>query len=442
MPFYLVGGQDDTEDGKKTQPSAIPEPSQVPLFLIPGITGVGSEFQSLIARLRKAGDKRPIYVYYDPSIAPDPKGRPYKENSTLVEQAKLMAETMKDRLPLGPTPYVMIAYSYGCSLAALAAQQLNAEGQVVKLFLIDGPSPECSRDYFSQPSPSVTTDLINIVKYVAKLSIREAVDETFEFKLDLDFNQLVTKSPLDCMETVAQEILRNHGSILDHEFFIKSLNVAKLGINNLITSKIESPSHKIEKAYALITQQTAKKYNSTHLGWEKYAETLSLIVDKDLNLQEHTELLNDNGGADRLATKIKSFTSREITPEQLLEGHLEFIRNRYLVPSAALAASPSTSEDSTPSSSPPLTPRVPRGEEVDSSRTTIEAFSDDDTHTEESTSSFAAGIVNKLDELKKIFTDKKQRLTLFQPLLPQPVSPHESAMQPAQTTEIPLNVRV
>lgn len=436
MPFLLYDEKSTGEEEatvEVTTNEVVPsELDQVPLFLIPGITGNGTEFQSLIEKLRSSGDKRPIYVWYDPAIAADLKGRPYRENLTLQEQAKLMAECMKDRLPpTGLSPYVMISFSSGCSLSALAAQLLNAEGQVVKLFLIDGPSPEVARKYFSSSSESVTTDLINIVKYAAKLSVKpEHLDDKLSFNLNLDLNKLIKKSPLEVMDLAAQAIRSQYGYIIRDDFFRTSLKVAKLGIHNLMTNTIESPSHKIEKAYALITQETAKKYGAPHLGWDKYAETLSLFNDNELRSQEHTALLNDDGGASRLASKIKRFTNNELTPELMLELHLEYIRTRYLSTKAnnKSSAQPSALND-TPIDSPSLTPRLSH-DEVDGSPTTIETLSDDDAPAANGSPTYEG----KLDELK-VFFATRQRHTLFQ----QP--PYPSSEQPLQAKQ-PIGLKV
>lgn len=420
---------DESENANQALP---PEHDLVPLFLIPGITGNGTEFQSLIEKLRSSGDKRPIYVYYHPAIVPDLKGRPYKENLTLEEQAKLMAECMKDRLPPGLTPYVMISYSSGCSLSALAAQLLNAENQVVKLFLIDGPSPEVARKYFSSSSDSVTTDLINIVKYAAKLSITtDQTDEQFNFNLNLDLNKLLKKSPLEVMDIVAQEIIDQYGEIVDYDFFIKSLKVAKLGIHNLMTNEIKSPSHKIEKAYALITQETAKKYDAQYLGWEKYAETLSIFKDNELLNQEHTALLNDNGSAGRLATKIKRFTSRELTLGVMLDLHLEYIRTRFLSPKPVYSTASQPSSPSHLAESPLVATRLPH-DEIEASPTTIETLSDEDPATNDS----ASYDTETFTALKRFF-DSRGKHTLFSqaaaqsqaPITPQtPITAQESKL--------------
>ncbi|GEM_PF-5851436 len=322
MPFLRVRFEGEPESSGNL--TAYPtKPNQIPLFFIPGILGNGSEFQNIIEQLRANGDHRPFYVYYHPSIAPDKK-HSYKEDATLEDQAKLIAECMLDILPKGPLPHLVVGYSYGCSQAALAARHLPD----ARLFLIDGPSPECSREYFTSDNPSLIIDLFNIVKYAAILSEDDG-DFANSVSISSDLLDKCKKlDPLSCIDEISKYISLRVAGINQSEFN-KYLKIAKQGIKNLVTpSPPASETALPEKIVTLITKETLKKYGNQYAGWDKHTERLLLVNDEHLQNENHMSLLEVDQEM-KLVHSIERFVAQETRPENLLALHLNFLLQTY-----------------------------------------------------------------------------------------------------------------
>lgn len=271
-------------------------PNQVPLLLFPGILGNPAEYQELVETLRELGDNRDIYIWCNPQIAGNANFEDY-DQSSLQKQALLIADSIR-KLGLDPSVVLlMVGFSYGSGLAAAVANILkkNNPSIDIELFLIDGPSPDCAKEYFSRPSLSLTTDLSNVVKYAATLAAKNInfKEENIVFTSEY-LESLVSLSPAECIDALAKVIIENCHSVIDVDQFTKNIKIAKQDIYNIINAPDQIFDSKFHKIISLITNQTAAKYNDKFGGWKKHAETLSVIDDPLLIDQDHRALLKQD----------------------------------------------------------------------------------------------------------------------------------------------------
>ncbi|VVC76362.1 hypothetical protein AQUSIP_16730 [Aquicella siphonis] len=340
MPFVRVRFDDESAADNWSFPL---KPDQIPIFLIPGILGNGTEYREFIEELRAKGDNRPVFVYCDPLLVPDPK-KPelIGKKLSMQEQAQLIADCVQDCLPPGSAPYILAGYSYGCGPAALAADILTGSGNVTHVYLIDGPSPECSKAYFSNPSDSLTTDLINIVKTAIELSSSRSIPPSKLDELFLpEFASLKQLSPQACLERLEQTTLSQlDNSYIHGDTFKKYMQIVKQGINNLMTAPT-APKKKMSKLVSLITNETAIKYGDTYGGWDKYTETLAKVEDDNLVTQNHRTLLQQDT-VQALVQSIRSLINQELKPLTLFQQQLKLLVETYCksgIPSDALKMS-------------------------------------------------------------------------------------------------------
>jgi len=295
-----ISGEPGHASGKFTSssphiPSIPAMPDQVPIFLIPGILGNAAEYRDLIETLRDLGDYRDIYIWCNPQIIGNLEGANY-DQSSLQKQALLIAKSMR-KISVhysSASPYLIAGYSYGCSLAALVADELkknNADD--VELYLIDGPSPDCAKKYFLTPSLSLTTDLASVVKYAASLSAENIHFKEENIILTPEYlNSLVSLTPAECIDKLAEFIIKNC-LYIDIEQFQHNIKIAKQDIYNIINSPDHLFESKFHKIISLITNQTAAKYGEFG-GWKKHAEELYFVDDPLLINQDHRAILKQD----------------------------------------------------------------------------------------------------------------------------------------------------
>jgi len=291
-------------------------PNQVPLLLIPGILGNPAEYQELVETLRDMGDNRDIYIWCNPQITGNANFEDY-DQSSLQKQALLIAESIR-KLGLDPSVVLlMVGFSYGCGLAAAVANILS--GIDIELFLIDGPSPDCAKEYFSRPSLSLTTDLSNVVKYATTLSAKNVnfKEENISFPSEY-LESLVLLSPAECIDALAKVIIENCSSVIDEDQFAKNIKIAKQDIYNLINAPDQLFDSKFHKIISLITNQTAAKYNDKFGGWKRHAETLSVIDDPLLVDQDHRALLKQDREYRNLLVLKDEPTNNDVFDDQTI----------------------------------------------------------------------------------------------------------------------------
>lgn len=332
MPFVRVRFEDEPSSESLSFPLT---PDQIPLFLIPDILGNGTQYRELIEELRAnrdnhKGDNRPVFVWCDPLLVPDEKRTDLPgKKLNLQEQAQLIAECMQECLPGGSAPYLIAGYSYGCSLAALTAEILTNDQNPTHVYLIDGPSPECSKKYFSHPSVDMTTDLINIVRKAMELSSSPPLsDEELSTLFVSDLDNLLKLTPQECLDVLQKKALGNEFSNRVHkETFLQYMHIVKQGIENLINAP-SIPKKKTHKLVSLITDETAIKYQEEHGGWEKYTETLSKVEDESLLTQKHGTLLKQTT-VQSLVKSIRSLINQELKPLTVFQQQLASLIMAY-----------------------------------------------------------------------------------------------------------------
>ncbi len=390
MPFLLVSFEEPIEPKDTDKNNNFPQPHQVPMFLIGGIGGLGTDWASVIEQLRLSGDNRPIYVYYDPRNVPDPKHPHVRDDISISDQVSLIVESMKEHLPPGgPAPYVIAGYSYGCGLAAEAAMKLHREGEETDLFLVDGATFEVSKKYFSTPSANLVRDLISIVRSIAKMASGCEID--FEVP-NAKYAQLCNRPTIECMELIEHLIRTNIPKLNTNDNFNKLMVIAKNSINALLqyTPTPGIPDGVVDKIVLLTTEETVGKHTppDKYLGWNKYTENLSIVDAEALRKQAHTDLLS-GGYAEKLASLLKKFAVQETTAGKLFQRHLDLAMKAY----TTLPNSSGNSKEPSPQSSPRTAARLVRSSGAELA---VESFSDDDTSSDEEKRLDGDQIVKKL----------------------------------------------
>src|SRR3989338_7650949 len=113
-------------------------PDELPIFLLPGILGNGSELNSLAEAINETRNgKTPIYIYEEPTY----EGKP--EEMTLSEHAASIAKEILEIRQNSPIPYILTGYSFGAILAAEVARVLRSVNRDPHLYVIDEPSKSC-----------------------------------------------------------------------------------------------------------------------------------------------------------------------------------------------------------------------------------------------------------------------------------------------------------
>ncbi len=322
MPFLKVQFED--EQLVVTNSFGI-KPSNVPVFFFPDILGNGSIYQDLAWIMHESGDKRPLYVWYDPLIVKDKK-HPYKENATLEDIGKSAAEEMVELFPTGP--FLSFGFSDGCSKSLSAGQSLKMLGLYVSEFLIDGVSPQCTRGY----SPNCLLDVVNYTVRLSTFNTNENDEKEFDFNFTSEDKHLLDSlDPITFIDTAANIILEREKNI-HKESFNKFIQIAKQRIKDQIDRSNhpeKSSEIKLDKIVALITKDTADKCGDKYGGWDKYTNKLSLITNEQLCTQKHMSLLREPESLENLARNLKAFIKKETHPTNLLSSQLNYLNRMY-----------------------------------------------------------------------------------------------------------------
>src|SRR3990167_10673156 len=200
----------------------ITSPKQIPVFMIPGIVGWGVELSGLALEiLNQTQSERPIFIYQDSRLESKHHAEQYHQD--LLSHAKSIGKGIIAHLPPElPIPCLIVGFSYGCTLAALTADYLKTQGKDPRLFLIDGPSPDCSQKYFSAPSTNLINDLIDIVNYAAKLANLKAavyLENEIEILKNSDFNIVNT------IDTIEKKVLSDNNLPISQETAQESFQI-------------------------------------------------------------------------------------------------------------------------------------------------------------------------------------------------------------------------
>lgn len=334
MPFIRLQIEGEPEKIEWRYPL---QPEQVPLLCFPGILGDWFEFRHLVQSMRDQGDKRPVFVYVHPNLTHAEDAAcvdfPFE---TLEEQAQSIANSIKDdpNLPADWFMYPIVGYSYGCTLATLTAGFLTKKGYLTDLYLIDGPAPALSKEYFGDFTNNVYFDLLAIVE-AAMTSSQINVDfDASCFNADGSINlktiqrEALTRnktnlSPSDFILFTAEIIREN---LLESQFedmllFNKYIEIAAQGIRQLIEfDPANTDVTQLNRIVTLMTHETIAKYNRTkNGGWDSYSKNKveSPRVDATLLESTHRTLLTEE--------KAKVITSSLLTfIKNLLEDQTRY----------------------------------------------------------------------------------------------------------------------
>lgn len=326
-------------------PSYIETPAKIPVFIFPGVLQNVSECVGVVEGLRAKGHNRTMYVWTDPLLT-TPGFVNNTQSDTLLGQAKSIAEILLEKYQFhGSTPHLLVGMSYGCSVAALVAEILQQKGLDPRLLLIDGPTPECSKEYFSYTSDKLTNDLLNIVEYAARLSLKEIKsNETLSHFLVVDdarIKNLQSASPQDIITKAAQIIIDDYPNSFNPIFF-KYIALAKRNVNNHITAPDITLTSKFDHIVTLTTIESENKYKDANGGWGKYGEIFP-INNPALRQQKHTDLLKISlTDTENLLTKeVDSFINQNATLETLFATQVRSLLRNFVGPENDFHISPS-----------------------------------------------------------------------------------------------------
>lgn len=321
----------EVEDIKKSPPSTELTKENNPIFLIPGIVGRAQEMTELATSLNTINHgKRPLYIHHDPRLTGDfdPEENIHK-SFTLARHAKMIAKEMLNKRQRNGMPFLIVGYSYGCILAVEIARYLRTKGLDACVYLIDGPSADCSSRYLNSNSAYAVSDLIRILNYTANIAELSGINKDNGQLI----NELTSKPFADKFENIIQLILDNNNTVTNSEtdpkeIFKELANIVKTSLENIMT--IQPPAKQsLTQLNAIFTENTAKKYNSETGGWDKYAKQLKLEQTGELRDKDHTELLNVSN-AKQLANTINRAFKNEITEERLQKNDKRYKKYKDL----------------------------------------------------------------------------------------------------------------
>ena len=239
MPFLRVGEE------QKIRLGII---NKLPIFFIPGILGSGDELRFLAWRLyTQSNEEREIFIFDDERLLD--ASAPSELN--LNEQVDSIANEIKSMMPKpsnftrcntpSPFPFFIIGYSYGCTLATLVAQQLEAQGEKPYVYLIDGVSPTGFQRYIDDQNNiiSFTQDLILMANSATNLTGIKPCDLIDIKKLTSN----ITLHPVDFMDEMEKSIvLFNVNEMMsEHSNDIVNIEqISKLSVNEIIKKLTDS----------------------------------------------------------------------------------------------------------------------------------------------------------------------------------------------------------
>lgn len=298
-------------------------PEELPLFLIPGILGNGSELYSLAAAINEQRNgKTPIYIYEEPINEGKPEEMPLSEHAASI--AKEILEIRQN----SPLPYILTGYSFGAILASEVAHVLRSVNRDPHLYVIDEPAKPCLRQCFEDHSDTFNKDLLKITNYAAKLSGMQTI-QPMQGLLDAIQHMELE----DRIDYLANSTLTNQEHPVSDDnasIFYTYREIAKRNLRNVIQSDSEPPQ-KLENIHLIFTEETTVKYDQANVaamftgGWDQYSDRITHLHQQapdELAKQSHIDLLKA-GNAMTVATLITESLKREITSELLMRRHLQ-----------------------------------------------------------------------------------------------------------------------
>ncbi len=279
---------------------------QLPIFLLPDISGDLISILPLAWELQKRGNKRQIYVWHDPE--PSPAGQ------SLASYAEKIRDEIAALLPIGPC--FVGGFSFGGSVASVVAKKLAEIGREVALFIADTPSIECSQSFLQAGNPLATKELISIFHYAAVLAYQH-------------MNQELPPLNLEPLENLSQQAIEEQISFL-RQFFItrveahtdlyaelsQRLAAVSQNLLNLIQHRIKAAPLLLSRISIFLSQETQEKYSFYGLNvkksWTNYCPEGEVT---DLNPSTHFSLLQDPYHRSIVADKMITFFGTYLSPE-------------------------------------------------------------------------------------------------------------------------------
>lgn len=278
--------------------------SQHPIFIFPGISGNKIETLKLGEFLNDLNEgKRLVNIYTG-------------NYPNLNNEAKSIADILSEA-PSKRFHFLLVGYSYGCTMAVLVAQHLQALGHIPHLVLIDSPAPAVMKNYFtsSKDGLSATEDIVAVMQYVAKLSSLETV--TFD---NAAVQKIAHEAFIKRVDSISKYILdhQNKRNAKNAATFKQHQDSIKQKLQNLLTLEPDVQT-RLSKINLLLTDKTAKKFNSTNGGWDTFAEEIHLIpTDKhNLSNKEHTQLLVDETSCATIAKLIHEIFIEDVLLKEM-----------------------------------------------------------------------------------------------------------------------------
>lgn len=350
------------QDSQFEQPSSLFNfgPSQVPIFLIPGILGLPSDILKIGKHLTKAHQHVYAWSYYG-SLTNSEHVKDYlDQNLDLASQANQLADAIKQTWERHKLPFIIVGYSYGCYLTKLAAEELYKQGIQPRLLLLDAPSISCSQTYFKTNSNDLTQDLIRIAIYAANAAFggnqenisfpavftekdNDAIKNKTTLTERFDYIKKIVFQTIDKMINDAEKEQQTNKLAEIKELFAYYLQIANRCLTNLIAhKKIKSDAQLITGV--LMTESTAAKYKTDETGdWGN-------VITQELAAYDHLAIINEKHTA--TVKFIQTFIEEQIPRQDILNATLKNIveaatRDQLSIPQEIISPCPSDSDADT-----------------------------------------------------------------------------------------------
>jgi len=335
----------------------IANPNQLPLFLLPDISGNCTSLYRLALQLKEKMNTQ-IYVWHDPDPSSTPK--------TLEEYAAQIKQEIIKILPSGP--YRLSGYSYGASVASVVAQQLNTANQEVSLCIIDMPSIPVSKEYLQPHNPYATKDLVAIFNYAANLASSESktMGATLE---EVNLDELSKDSVANQISGIKDNLMLMNSTstqAFQNKFTLCAETMTQ-NLSRLVEYKAEAPTKPLYKIGVIASEEACHKHAATNSSlidsWQPYTDNLQ----HETLAATHLSLVAEHSNA--VAEKMFNYFKNDFQKEDLYAmsainsgANIDSLIHRLEAFKALASNSRHASPESMPVSMPPPPPAFDLGE--------------------------------------------------------------------------------
>lgn len=302
------------------------EPNQIPIFLIPGITGNGQEVYKIAEEInKKRGGKTPVFIYSEVGDQTDESPDDSLLNLSQDQLAEKMLKEILDITNNARFDIQIAGFSSGAIIGSMLSKKLKESGHDAHLVAIDQPDMKSVTKYIAEDSDSLMTDLAKVVNMAAHLSGMQQV--TFnEDQINGARNYWSLKDRLNFLGNI---LLRNQ-TVSDKQESTFSAYIAR-AVRNLNYPDVRQ-SPEINSIHTIFTKSTALKYGADPENWQEYDGGWGEHCNKDKLVTHHDEYLADKNHLDLLdgecANRVATIISDALRqdPRKLFTKQVAFLQ--------------------------------------------------------------------------------------------------------------------